>query len=136
MSVLFYSRVWQLSVDACACVLLWLWQMNDLLGSIRRLGAQAKDGENAVSHLKKAEKVPKSGGGRGDLLSAIQLGVALKKPAERKEVKAEAVPQRRMSLHDVMVDAMGGMRGLMQAHSDDDGSAASSAASSDTDESD
>eukprot|EP01044_Picomonas_judraskeda_P009641 COSAG03_NODE_1185_length_4624_cov_42.204952_1_plen_24_part_10 len=24
--------------------------MNDLLGSIRRLGAQAKDGENAVSH--------------------------------------------------------------------------------------
>ena len=105
--------------------------MNDLLGSIRRLGAQAKDGENAVSHLKKAEKVPKAGGGRGDLLSAIQQGVALKKPTERKERKDEVAPQRRMSLHDVMVDAMGGMRGLMRAHSDD-----GSAASSDTDESD
>jgi hypothetical protein len=113
--------------------LLRLVQMNDLLGSIRRLGAQAKDGGNAMHALKKAKKAPASGGGRGDLLSAIQQGVPLKNASERKDRNEDArpQPQRRMSLHDVMVDAMGGMRGLMGTISDD-----GSAVSSDSDVSD
>ena len=107
--------------------------MNNLLGAIRSLGEQAKDGQNATAHLKKAKKEPKSGGGRGDLLSAIQQGVPLKKASERKARDEDAMPQpqRRMSLHDVMVDAMGGMRGMMGTISDD-----GSAASSDSDVSD
>ena len=76
-----------------------------------------------MAHLKKPDKVPKSGGGRGDLLSAIQQGLPLKKTSERKDAMSQ--PERRMSLHDVMVDAMGGMRGLMGTISDDGSSASS-----------
>ena len=115
-----------------------LAQMNNLLGQIRKLGAQAKDGENATAHLKKSDKVPKSGGGRGDLLSAIQQGVSLKKASERKERDEDSrpQPQRRMSLHDVMVDAMDGMRGITMGTISDNDSAVSSAMSSDDDISD
>ena len=97
--------------------------MNNLLGSIKKLGAQAKDEENATSHLKKTDKVRKSGQGRGDLLSAIQLGVTLKPASEtnRKErPKNNDGQQRRMSLHDVMVEHMGGMREKMGTISDNE----------------
>lgn len=106
--------------------------MNDLLGSIKRLGAQAKEGENAMAHLKKTAKMEKSGGGRGDLLGAIHKGVTLKKVSERKQrAPQDDGRQRRMSLHDVMVDAMGGMRGKLNPISDGE-SDSDGAASSDT----
>ena len=115
---------------AYVCAQLLLAQMNDLLGSIRKLGEQAKDGENAMQNLKKTANIPKSGGGRGDLLTAIQQGIELKPPAERKDREPRDARPRRMSLHDVMAEGMGRMRGMMGAISDE------GSVSSDTDVSD
>ena len=63
-------------------------QVNSLLGAIKQLGKQAKDGENAMAHLKKTKNEPKSNGGRGDLLSSIQQGIELKSVKERQQSDA------------------------------------------------